>query len=68
MPAQGFCAAALHIPHGLPVVGQHSPSKETAVLISLLLEDISQLCHTRSFKIALIASTAGDWAFWVRWV
>jgi len=68
MPAQGFCAAAFHIPHGLTVAGQHSPSKETAVLISLLLEDISQLCHTRSFKISLIASTAGDWAFWVRWV
>jgi len=41
MPTQGFCAAAFHIPHGLPVTGQDLVSKELAVWISLLLEDIS---------------------------
>ncbi len=66
MPSKGFRAAALHIPHCLPVAGQHLVSKELAVLVSLLLKDISQFYHVRSFKIALMASTAGDWAFWVR--
>ena len=59
MPAQGFCAAAFHIPHGLPVAGQHPVFMFSAVLVSLLLEDICQLCHTRSFKSSLMASTAG---------
>ncbi len=66
MPAQSDGTAALHIPHCLQVAGQHPVSIELAVLISLLLKDISQFYHVRSFKIALMASTAGDWAFWVR--
>jgi len=68
MPAQSDGAAALNTPHGLPVTGQHSFSIFCAVLVSLLLEDISQLYHERSFNISLMASTAGDWAFCVRCV
>ncbi len=66
MPTQGFCAAVFHVPHHLQVAGQHLVSIELAVLVSLLLEDISQFYQVRSFKIALMASTAGDWAFSVR--
>jgi len=68
MPAQSDGTAAFHVPHHLPVTGQDLVSKELAVLVSLLLEDISQLYHVRSFRITLMASTAGDWAFWVRCV
>jgi len=68
MPAQSDGTAALHIPHCLQVAGQHPVSIFCAVLVSLLLEDISQLYHERSFNISLMASTAGDWAFWVRCV
>ncbi len=68
MPTQGFCTAAFHIPHGLPVTGQHPVSIFCAVLVSLLLEDICQLYHERSFNISLMASTAGDWAFAVKCV
>ena len=59
MPAQSDGAAAFHIPHGLPVTGQDLVSKELAVLVSLLLEDICQLYHEISFKSSLMASTAG---------
>ena len=65
MPAQSDGTAAFHIPHCLPVAGQHPVSKELAVLVSLLLENISQLYHEMSFKSSLMASTAGDWTFWV---
>ena len=68
MPAQSDGAAALHIPHGLPVTGQDLVSKELAVLVSLLLEDICQLYHEMSFRMSLMASTAGDWAFAVKCV
>ena len=41
MPAQSDGTAAFHVPHHLPVTGQDLVSKELAVWISLLLEDIS---------------------------
>ena len=59
MPAKSDGAAAFHVPHGLPVAGQHFVSIELAVLVSLLLKDISQLYHEMSFKSSLMASTAG---------
>ncbi len=65
MPSKSDGAAANHIPHHLQVAGQHSFIILGSILISLQLEDISQFYHVRSFRIALMASTAGDWAFWV---
>jgi hypothetical protein len=50
------------------VTGQDLVSKELAVLVSLLLEDICQLYHEMSFRMSLMASTAGDWAFAVKCV
>jgi len=68
MPAQSDGTAALHIPHCLQVAGQHPFSIFCAILVSLLLENISQLYHEMSFKSSLMASTAGDWAFAVKCV
>ena len=68
MPAKSDGAAALHIPHCLQVAGQHPVSIFCAVLVSLLLEDICQLYHEMSFRMSLMASTAGDWAFAVKCV
>jgi len=68
MPSKSDGAAAHHVPHRLQVAGKHPVSIELAVLISLLLEDICQLYHEMSFTSSLMASTAGDWAFSVRWV
>jgi hypothetical protein len=45
MPAQSDGTAAFHVPHHLPVAGQHSLSIFCAVLISLLLKNISQFYH-----------------------
>ena len=50
MPTQGFRAAAFHIPHHLPVAGQHLVSIELAVLVSPLLKDISQFSHAKVFQ------------------